>query len=752
LIFSPHGLLMYIPHPTLRRVSKVRLTMASPALATLVLLGFPDHAPATTYSFTAIDAPGALSTYPSGINDSGQIVGQATGFGAFLDTAGSFTIVNVPGATNTSASGINNSGQIVGWYGVTSGTYGFLDTGGNFTTISIPPGTSPCCPVAPGTFPRGINDSGHVVGQYNSTAGARSFLDTGGSISTINVPGASFTAAYGINSSGQIVGSYSSSASHGFLDTAGSLATIDVPGALNTYAIGINRSGQIVGYYVDTSGTHGFLDIAGRFSTIDVPGATGQTIASGINNSGQIVGYYSGASGYHGFVATPVPGVVPAISLLTTIAINGTAASPNTPMFSFDISFVDPANGLFYLADRSNRAIDIIDTTGTNTGICGPTDTGPDTLCGQVGGASIGFAGYTGSNATSGPDGVLAIFPCVFAGDGNSRVVAFNWNKGVTNVAGTLNTGGTTRVDEMAYDPNDNILIVVNNAETPPFATLIKISPSTCAMSNPIKVSFGTLPTATHVSPAVSNPTATNGAEQPVWDPVTQRFYEPIPEVNGPGDDTGPNGGLAQINPLTGKIENFFQVNFCQPSGSAAGPNGDLLLQCSVVFDLTGKACVAAAPSPAGQPSTIQLAECTGTSGAQVVICNPSRGCTPSNGSIVSVPGPGGGDEVWFNSGDNNYYIAQQNNPVGASLAVVASGATSTPNTLLQFVPTLPPQGAIVPTAASGALKPVAPSAHSVAASEQPCLRAVAGEQRILQLMAELPPAPLMPANRQQVR
>jgi hypothetical protein len=412
---------------------------------------------------------------------------------------------------------------------------------------------------------------------------------------------------------------------------------------------------------------------------------------------------------------------VPALRLIKTIPIFGTAASPKTLMFSFDISFVDPANGLYYLADRSNRAIDIIDTTGTNTGICGSTDTGPDTLCGQVGGPAVGFVGFTGNNDTSGPDGVLATFPCVFAGDGNSRVVAFNWGMGVTNVAGTLSTGGTTRVDEMAYDPTDGILIVTNPGESPPFVTLITISKPTCAMSNPIKVSLGTLPTATNYSPAVQNPKPTNGAEQPVWEPVTKRFYQPIPEVNGPGGG-GPNGGIAQINPVTGKIENFFQINFCQPSGSAAGPNGDLLLQCSTAFDLTGKACVTAAPSPAGQPATIRLAECTGTSGVQVVICNPGRGCTPSNGSIVSVPGAGAGDEVWFNPGsatapDNKYYIAQQSNPVGASLAVVASGATSTPNTLLQIVPTLPPQGARVPTTPSGALAAVAPSAHSVAAS-----------------------------------
>src|ERR1700730_3472754 len=109
----------------------------------------------------------------------------------------------------------------------------------------------------------------------------------------------------------------------------------------------------------------------------------------------------------------------PALRLLYTIAINGTAAKPNTQMFSFDISWVDPTNGLYFLGDRSNAAIDVIDTTGAFTGT-------PDTLFGQIGGAAFGFAGDTGSTATSGPNGVTSSFPCIFATDGPSRVVSIN--------------------------------------------------------------------------------------------------------------------------------------------------------------------------------------------------------------------------------------------------------------------------------------------------------------------------------------
>src|SRR5262249_47290328 len=90
------------------------------------------------YSFTTIDFPGAPFTVGSGINDSGQIVGQymVDGIHGFLDSGGSFTTIDFPGAPFIVSSGINDSGQIVGQYIVVDGIHGFLDSGGSFTTAS----------------------------------------------------------------------------------------------------------------------------------------------------------------------------------------------------------------------------------------------------------------------------------------------------------------------------------------------------------------------------------------------------------------------------------------------------------------------------------------------------------------------------------------------------------------------------------------------------------------------------------------
>src|SRR6202140_4246056 len=80
---------------------------------------------------------------------------------------------------------------------------------------------------------------------------------------------------------------------------------------------------------------------------------------------------------------------------------------PGNPLRSFDISFVNPDRAEYYLADRSNSAIDIIDT---------------ETL--KFKRFLGGFAGVALKNGNvdsnhSGPDGVATHGRWLYAGDGN---------------------------------------------------------------------------------------------------------------------------------------------------------------------------------------------------------------------------------------------------------------------------------------------------------------------------------------------
>src|SRR5262245_53579702 len=55
-----------------------------------------------------------------------------------------------------------------------------------------------------------------------------------------------------------------------------------------------------------------------------------------------------------------------AVRLLKTVPIPGTDANPTAPapngkLYSFDISWVDQSTQTYYLADRSNVAVDVVD-------------------------------------------------------------------------------------------------------------------------------------------------------------------------------------------------------------------------------------------------------------------------------------------------------------------------------------------------------------------------------------------------------
>jgi hypothetical protein len=265
-------------------------------------------------------------------------------------------------------------------------------------------------------------------------------------------------------------------------------------------------------------------------------------------------------------------------------------------------------------------------------------------------------------------------------------VVSFNSSVSFTTLVSAVSTGGTARADELAFDPKDRLLLVVNNADTPPFATLLSVN-SSCGLSIVTKIVYS--------SQGVN---ATGGAEQPVWDPGTQKFYQSIPQIGS----NPQNGGIVRIN-TSGVLETVYPINFCAPSGLTLGPNEDLLAECAV-FTSSGNQCSAVNVGAVSTTSTATVAAtaaslqslgaivppvCNGIAFPQVAICNvtPGRDCTGN--ALVSVPGVGGGDEVWFNSGDGNYYITAGNLPAAPALGVVASGATSTPNTLTQLIPSV---------------------------------------------------------------
>ena len=250
-----------------------------------------------------------------------------------------------------------------------------------------------------------------------------------------------------------------------------------------------------------------------------------------------------------------------AVRLLTTVPIPGTKANTTGGnMYVFDISFVDQATQTYYLADRSNAVVDVVDARN-------------NTLISQIS-ATPPFKGFTGNNGTSGPNGVVAAFPWLFVTDANSRVVSIDLRTGKT--VGDVSTGGAAglRADELAYDAEDGLLLAANNADTPPFGTLIRINKTTGALTVGKRVTLDTAHTGVD---------ATNGAEQPVWEPVTGKFYLSIPQVGANAKD----GAVIRIS-TAGTVEAQYPIQFCQPAGLTVGPNLDLLVGCNTVFGTDG--------------------------------------------------------------------------------------------------------------------------------------------------------------------
>src|SRR5262249_51425988 len=207
-----------------------------------------------------------------------------------------------------------------------------------------------------------------------------------------------------------------------------------------------------------------------------------------------------------------------AVRLLAIVPIPPTNTNTTAGGFySFDISWVDQASRTFYVADRSNKVVDIVDTTS-------------NLLITQLPG---GFAGFTpcvpaaGANDCSGPNGVATSANCLFVSDAPSRLVSFN--KATLTLVSAVKTDPTdpTRADELAVDPRDSLILALNNASRPPSGTLISFDPTSCALIPPDPVANRIIFDAAH------GVDATNGAEQPVWDPGTQKFYLSIPEISG---------------------------------------------------------------------------------------------------------------------------------------------------------------------------------------------------------------------------
>ncbi len=286
-------------------------------------------------------------------------------------------------------------------------------------------------------------------------------------------------------------------------------------------------------------------------------------------------------------------------SLLKTIAVPSDAANvqPGGAFTSFDISFFDPVTRLDYVADRSNASVDIY--SGASLSFVG---------------RATGFTGQAATTSRSGADGVLTVTvggkTTLYAGDGNSTLKVFDVTNPVAPILlQTISTGGSFRVDEMAYSPLTHQVLVANNADAPAFGTLFATTNGT----TPVSIA--------HTSITVPGAANADGLEQPVWNPNTGTFFISVPQIGGVGA-----GGVAEIltNGTVGRVYNFTSMGIadCAPTGLALGASGNLMVGC-------------------------------GDAGTQTVLLNPTGA-----GSIVTTFAQiSGSDEIWYDPALGYYFV-----------------------------------------------------------------------------------------------
>jgi DNA-binding beta-propeller fold protein YncE len=218
----------------------------------------------------------------------------------------------------------------------------------------------------------------------------------------------------------------------------------------------------------------------------------------------------------------------------------GTISIPGEPLNSFDISYIDQATGMYYLADRSNKGIDIVDVK-------------KGAWVGRVG----GMVGFSGKNDTSGPNGVLIAGKEAWVGDGDSTLKVIDLK--TMKIVDTIKTGGKSRADELGYDPKDGVVAIANNADEPPFLTFVSTKPGHKIIAK------------------LEMPNFSDGMEQTAYNPADGLFYTDIPEM----DKDKKKGGLLVTDPKTGKQVKIIAVDSCVPHGIAFGPGSMVFLGCN---------------------------------------------------------------------------------------------------------------------------------------------------------------------------
>jgi hypothetical protein len=191
------------------------------------------------------------------------------------------------------------------------------------------------------------------------------------------------------------------------------------------------------------------------------------------------------------------------------------------------------AHGRFYFADVSNGRVDAFSTQ------------------------SLRFVGDTPGFTV--PSGITSVGKTIWVSNGDSTVKVVDPK--TLRIRASISTHGKERADELAWDPLDNVVMVGNSSDQPPFASFIRVS------------------TRKVVGRLVLRNAA--GLEQPVWDPAARLFFVTVPLAK--------KGEILGVSPTSHRIVRTEDLD-CSPSGIALGPGQQAAVACdtrALIVDLS---------------------------------------------------------------------------------------------------------------------------------------------------------------------
>jgi YVTN family beta-propeller protein len=204
------------------------------------------------------------------------------------------------------------------------------------------------------------------------------------------------------------------------------------------------------------------------------------------------------------------------------------------------------ANGRFYFADVSHGRVDVFSTQ------------------------SLRFVGDTPGFTI--PSGITSVGRTIWVSNGDSTVKVIDPK--TLRVRASISTHGKQRADELAWDPPDNVVMVGNSGDQPPFASFISVR---------TRKVVGRL--------ALRNAT---GLEQPIWDPAARLFFVTVPLAK--------KGEILGVSPTSRRIVRTYHLG-CSPSGLALGPGQQAAVACdtrALIVDLSRGRIVARFPTLGG--------------------------------------------------------------------------------------------------------------------------------------------------------